>query len=57
MTMSNRTTGNGALFGMAIGGLLGLIFGVIWVLILAFSGAGIGDYIELRQRREKNDGS
>lgn len=51
MTMSNRTTGNGALLGMGIGGLLGLVFGVIWVLILAFSGAGIGDYIELRQRR------
>lgn len=46
----NRTTGNGALFGMGIGGLLGLLFGSIWVLILAFLGAGIGDYIEIRQR-------
>lgn len=36
---------------MGIGGLLGLLLGSIWVLILAFAGAGIGDYIELRQRK------
>lgn len=50
--MSNRTTGNGALIGMATCGLLGLLFGAIGVIILGILGFCIGDYLERRQMKK-----
>jgi len=35
---------------MAIGGLLGLLFGAIGVVVMGILGAVAGDYLEVRQK-------